>query len=171
MDLGGAVGAFDFDVLQAHPGWLFATHRCLVLPPEETGAHQHDQQQQADNAQNIVRQTYWLFDPPQAVDVAAVTIGARVVIELLHQYGLIQAEQFSVGTDIAPGKGMPRQLFKIARLDVAQGCHGEVEPQGHIRQRPVFTLTALTQGFTRVCASGCYNFGMRRFHLCSDRYC
>ena len=171
MNLGRAISAFDFDVLKADPGRLLAAHRRLILPPEETGTDQNHQQQQADNAQNIVRQPHRLFNATQAVHVTAMGIGAGVLIELLNQRALIEPEEFRVGTDVAPGEGMPRQLFKIASLKVAQGRYSEVQPRGHIRQRPVFALSALTQGLARVHASACYNFGMRRFHHCSDRYC
>jgi hypothetical protein len=108
---------------------------------------------------------------PRAVHVAALRIGAGGLVELLNQNGLIHAEQFGIGANIAAGKGMPRQLVESAGFKIAQGIHGEVELEGHFGQRPAIAFAGLAQGLTGVNAIRCYNFGMRRFHHCSDRYC
>ena len=78
MNLGRAISTFDFDVLKADPCRLFAAHRRLILPPEETGTDQNHEQQQADNAQNIVRQPHRLFNATQAVHITAMGIGAEI---------------------------------------------------------------------------------------------
>lgn len=65
VDLGGAVGAFDLDMLQGDLGQVLAAQAALVLPPEEATTDYDHQQQQADAAQDVVRQTHRLFDPAQ----------------------------------------------------------------------------------------------------------
>jgi len=58
-----------------------------------------------------------------------------------------------------------------ADFQITQRTHGEIEFEGHFSQRPTIAFAGLTQGLTGVYASHCLNFGMRRFHHCSDRYC
>ncbi|VVN44329.1 hypothetical protein PS639_05607 [Pseudomonas fluorescens] len=171
MDLGRAIGAFDFNVLRAQTDLILGARRSLILPPDKTATDHRDQQQQADNPQNGVGHPDRLFDTTQAVDVAALGVGAGGLVELLHQHGLIHAEQFGVGANVTAGKGMPRQLVESAGFQIAQGIDGEVELEGHFGQRPAFAFASLAQSLTGINAIRCYNFGMRRFHHCSDRYC
>lgn len=171
MDLGGAVGAFDFDMFRVHGDRFLVAQGRLVLPPDKTATDHRDQQQQADDAQNSVGNANRLLDATQAVHIAALGIGTGELIELLDQEGLVHAEQFGIGADVAPGKGMPWQLVERAVFQIAQGSHGEIELDGHFGQRPTIAFAGLTQGLTGVYASRCYNFRMRRFHHCSDRYC
>ncbi|MNY11656.1 hypothetical protein D3C86_1446960 [compost metagenome] len=171
VNLGGAIGAFDFDMLHGQAGQVLAAQAGLVLPPEETATEHHDQQHQADDAQDVVRQAYRLFDAAQAVDVTALGMGAGVLVEGLDQWRLVHPQQLGVGANIATGKGVARQLVEGTGFKVGQGDLGEVQLQCHLWQRPVFALTGLAQGLTGVDASRCYYFGMRRFHHCSDRYC
>ncbi|MCY1433393.1 hypothetical protein D9M71_494200 [compost metagenome] len=171
MNLGGAIGAFDFNMFHGQAGQVLATQAGLVLPPEETAADHHHQQHQADDAQDVVRQPHWLFDTPQAVDVTALGVGAGDLVKGLDQWSLVHPQQFGIGAYVATGKGMPRQLVESTGFQVGQGNLGEVELDRHLWQRPAFVLTGLAQGLTGVDASRCYYFGMRRFHHCSDRYC
>ncbi len=85
--------------------------------------------------------------------------------------GLVDTQQFGVGADIAAGEGMPRQLVERAGFQVAQGRGGQIELEGHFRQRPTIAFAGLTQGVAWVYAISCYNFRVRRFHHRSDRYC
>src|SRR5471030_1488689 len=171
MDLSGTVGAFDFNVFRSQAGQVLGAQRGLIVPPDKTTANHRDQQQQADNSQNGVGNPNRLFDTTQAMDVAALGVGAGGLVELLDQYGLVHAEQFGVSANIAASKGMPWQLVESAGFQITQGINGEVELEGHFGQRPAIAFAGLAQSLTGVNAIRCYNFGMRRFHHCSDWYC
>ncbi|MNH05916.1 hypothetical protein D3C79_652680 [compost metagenome] len=132
MNLGGTVGAFDFDVLQGDLGQVLATQAALVLPPDEAATDHGHQQQQADAAQDIVRQAHRLFDTAQRVHVAAFGVGAGVTVEGLHQGSLVQVHQLGIGADITTGEGMPRQLVEGAGFHVVQRTDSEVELAGHL---------------------------------------
>jgi hypothetical protein len=112
-----------------------------------------------------------LFDATQAVNVAALGVGAGGLVELLDQNGLVHAQQLGIGANVTASKGMPGQLVESAGFQIAQGIDGEVELEGHFGQRPAIAFAGLAQGLTGIHAIRCYNFGMRRFHHCSDRYC
>jgi len=98
---------------------------------------------------------HWLFYTAQAVHVAAVGISAGIQVKFTYQAGLIHAQQFGIGPDIAASKGMPWQLVESARLKVAQGAGREVEFQGDFSQRPAIVFTGLTQGLTGIDTSRC----------------
>ncbi|MCY1175767.1 hypothetical protein D9M73_160190 [compost metagenome] len=102
---------------------------------------------------------------------AALGVGAGGLVELLNQNGLVHAEQFGIGANIATGEGVPWQLVECTGFQITQGIDGEVELEGHFGQRPAIAFAGLAQSLTGVYAIRCYNFGMRRFHHCSDRYC
>ena len=76
-----------------------------------------------------------------------------------------------VRANITASEGVPWQLVERAGFQIAQRIDGEVELEGHFGQRPAIAFAGLAQGLTGVDAIRCYNFGMRRFHHCSDRYC
>ncbi len=171
MNLRGAIRAFNFDVLRCQSGQILGAQRGLILPPDETAADDRDQQQQADDTQNGVGNPHRLFDTAEGVNIAALGIGAGGLVELLDQHALVHAEQFGVGANVTAGESMPRQLVERAGFKIAQGRHGEVELEGHFGQRPAIAFAGLAQCLTGVYAIRCYNFGMRRFHHCSDRYC
>ena len=141
------------------------------MPPDETAADHGDQQQQADDSQNSVGNTHRLFDTTQAMDIAALGVSTGELIKFLDQHGLVDAQQFGVGADIAASKGMPRQLIERAGFQIGQGRGGQIELEGHFCQRPTIAFAGLAQGVAWVYAISCYNFRVRRFHHCSDRYC
>ncbi|MOA39943.1 hypothetical protein D3C78_1617630 [compost metagenome] len=58
--------------------------------------------------------------------IAALGMGAGALVEGLHQGGLVHVQQLGIGTDVAAGKGMPRQLVEGAGFKVVQGTHGQV---------------------------------------------
>ena len=171
VNLGSAVGAFDFDMFHGIAGQVFVALGGLVLPPDETAADHGNQQQQADNPQNRVGNACWLFDTPQPMDITALGVGTGELVELLDQHGLVDTQQFGIGADIAAGKGVPRQLVERAGFQVGQGGAGQIELEGHFRQRPTIAFAGLAQGFAWVDAISCYIFRVRGFHHCSDRYC
>ncbi|VVN08759.1 hypothetical protein PS673_03686 [Pseudomonas fluorescens] len=171
VNLCRTVGAFDFYVLWCQTDQVLGAHRGLILPPDETATDHRDQQQQADDSQNGVGNPDRLFNTAQAVNIAALGVGTGGLIELLDQNGLVHAEQLGIGANVTTGKSMPGQLVEGAGFQIAQGSGGEVELEGHFGQRPAIAFAGLAQSLTGVYAIRCYNFGMRRFHHCSDRYC
>ncbi len=50
MNLGGAIGAFDFNVFRSEADQVLGAQRGLILPPDKTTANHRHQQQQADDA-------------------------------------------------------------------------------------------------------------------------
>ncbi|MNZ54591.1 hypothetical protein D3C78_724950 [compost metagenome] len=103
--------------------------------------------------------------------VAALGMGAGVLVEGLDQRRLVHVHQLGIGTDVATGEGMPWQLVEGTGFHVVQRTYGEVELAGHLGLRPLPSFAGLAQQFTGVLASRCCYFGMRGFHRCSDRYC
>lgn len=53
VNLRGAIGAFDFNVLRGQAGHFLGAQRSLILPPDKTAADDRNQQQQTDNAQMV----------------------------------------------------------------------------------------------------------------------
>ena len=171
VDLGGAVGALDLDVLHADVGGFTAAALGLVLPPEEADDAEDQQDGEADEAQDALRQAHGLLDATQAVDVAASGVGAGIEVEVGHQARLVHAQQLGVGTDVAPGEGVAGQLVERARFELAQGLFGQVQLSRDLGKAQVLAFTRLPQGLAWVGTGRRGNFGLRRFHLCSDRYC
>ena len=171
MNLGGAVGAFDFDMFHGVAGQVFVALGGLVLPPDKTAADHGNQQQQADNPQNGMGNARRLFDAPQPMDITALGIGAGELVELLDQHSLVDTQQFCISADIAAGKSVPRQLVERAGFQIGQRGTGQIELEGHFSQRPTIAFAGLAQGFAWVDAISCYIFRVRGFHHCSDRYC
>ena len=110
-------------------------------------------------------------DTAKAVNAAAGRIRSCVDIKLMHQRSLVHAQQFGISADVATGKCMTRQFVERARLKITQGADREIELQGNFGQCPSIVLPGLTQGLAGIDSCHCWNFGLRRFHHCSDRYC
>ncbi|UTN77925.1 hypothetical protein NMC42_11595 [Pseudomonas aeruginosa] len=164
MDLGGAVGAFHFDMLKAQTGG-FRRARGMLLPPEVAEADQQGEQQQADYTQHVARQAHRLDDPSQALYGAAAGIGAGEMVEAVDQLGLVEAHELGVGADVTAREGVSRQLVERAVFQLTQRILGQVQLPGHLRQRQALLLARLAQGFPGVLTgSGGYDFGLRRFH-------
>ncbi|MNC70651.1 hypothetical protein D3C75_1214860 [compost metagenome] len=107
-------------MFQGHVDQVFAALAALFLPPEEAATNHHNQQQQADDAQNVVRQPHRLFNATQRVHVAALGVGTGALVKSLHQRSLIHVQQLGIGTYVAAGKGVTRQLVEGAGFKVVQ---------------------------------------------------
>ncbi|MOA24452.1 hypothetical protein D3C78_1451270 [compost metagenome] len=171
MNLGRAIRALDLDMLEPQVGGHQTGLAGTGLPPEECPGPQGQQQAQADDFQDALREPYRLLDTTQAVHAAAAGIAAGELVEVADQRRLIHPQQLGIGTHIAPGKGMARQLVESASLQLMQGLLGQMELCRHLGQRPAPTLASLAQGIARIDTTRRYCFGMRRLHHCSDRYC
>src|SRR3990167_4906398 len=171
MDLRRAIGAFHFKLFETGNGGLIGMPLGLLLPPIKADTSKHHKQGKTDETQDALRITHRLFDMPQAVYIAAHGIAARELIELLYQTTLVHAQKLCISANIATGKGITRQLIEASGFDLTQAQRCEIELGGHFINGPAPALASLAQRLTGVDASGRYNFRMRRFHHCSDRYC
>ncbi|MNC39645.1 hypothetical protein D3C75_883150 [compost metagenome] len=119
-------------MLQGNLGQVLAPQAALVLPPEKATTDHSHQQQQADAAQDVVRQTHRLFDTAQRMHVAAFGVGTGVAVEGIYQGGLVEVHQLGVGANVATSESMPGQLVEGAGFHVVQRTDSEVELAGHL---------------------------------------